>query len=143
MLAWLGVRSTGASPGWFNVQIDGAGDVKGYATARVVWPLSRGAKAMEPAPGQEPQFELDLKSGALFVRTASGRAPVKAAAAVLEKISMTSRDPGLTRMPWSQLSTPVTLDGKDYLLVVLQAGGRRTGEGRVELNTLTLMVLAR
>jgi hypothetical protein len=143
VLKWLAVRHTGGSPGWFNVQIDGAGDVQGYATARVVWQLNRGTKAPAPAPGQEPQFELDLKSGALFARTASGRVEVKAVAAVLEKISMASRDASAARLPWSQLSAPVTLDGKDYLLVVLQAGGRRTGEGRVELNSMTLLVLAR
>ena len=145
VLKWLGVRRTGGtlSQGIVNVQIDGAGEVKGYATARLVWQLGRGTKALESAPGQEPQFELDQKSGALFARTASGRVEVKAMTAVLERISIAPSNTGLTRLPWNQLSAPVTLDGKDYLLVVLQAGGHRTGEGRFMLNTLTLMVLTR
>ena len=143
VLTWLGVRAMGTSPGWFFVQVDGAGDVAGYATARVIWEMSRGAKAPKPAPGQELQFELDQKSGALFARTVSGRVEVKAVAAALEKISMTSRDASITRLPWNRLSVPVILDGKDYLLVVLEARGRCTSEGRVELNVLTLMVLAR
>jgi hypothetical protein len=142
VLTWLGVRRTEGSPGWFNVQIDGAGEVKGYATARVIWQVNRGA-AEEKAPGSGPRFELDRKSGALIARTAAGRLEVKAVTDLLAKAAAEPHGTGSIRLPWDRLSAAVTLDGKDYLLVVLQTAGRRTNEGRVELNSLTLMVLAR
>jgi hypothetical protein len=143
VLTWLGVRRTGDTPGWFNVQLDGAGDVKGYATARVIWQVNRGGPLATKASEPGPQFELDGRSGALFARTASGRVEVKAVASRLEKSLAGAHDMAPVRLPWDQLSTAVTLDGKDLLLVVLQAAGQRTDDGRVQFNNLTLMVLAR
>ena len=143
VLRWLQVRRTTGNPGWFNVQLAGAGPVDGYATARVIWQVTRWGNDQKKAPTAEPQFELDRQTGRLMARTAAGRVEVTALNAALAKATAAQHEAGLEQLPWEQLSATATLDGRDYRLVVLQANGQRTTDGRVEFNSLTLLVLAR
>jgi len=145
VLDWLGVKSGGGAPGVFTVQIDDApGPIGGYTQAGAVWSLNRFAEPAKAASGGWPRFELDRESGAFVSVTPAGRTKVPAVADALAKALQAPR-PGAqpVRIPWAAAAVPVSIEGRDYLLVLLQAGGEHRDDGPTRINYITLLVLAK
>jgi len=143
VMKWLGAEQGPAGgPRWFNVQVDGAGEIKDFTTAHVIWQVSRWGTGQKPA-GAEPQWELDRQTGVLVARTGAGRVEITALNDVLAKAAAKAAEGQPGKLPWGQLSATVSVGGKDYRLVVLQANGQHRPDGRVEFTSLTLLVLAK
>ena len=143
VLKWLGAgQGAAGNPRWFNVQIDGVGEIKDFATARVIWQVNRYGTEKKPA-GWEPQFELSRRTGVLVAHTAAGDVEVTALNDALAKAAAKATESQPVKLPWEQLSATATVGGRDYRLVVLSANGQRQADGRVEFNSLTLLVLAK
>ena len=144
VLDWLGVKRSGGDSRQFNVQIEASpGAINGYARAGFVWDLNRWTKQTAALDAAWPRFELSSESG-LVARTPAGPARVPSVNGLLDEIAKRSADAGAQWRPsWEQMSAPVTIDGHDYLIVVLRATGRRLADGRLQLDNLSLLMLAR
>ena len=144
VLTWLGVKNAGGRVHPFTLLIDAIpGAVSGYSREGVVLDLNRWTKpAKEPDPAW-PQFGLTAE-GQVVARTAAGLARVAAVNTLLDEFEKKSDEaPAKWRASWEHLSASATLDGHDYLIVVLRANGSRVAEGRLQVDALSLLVLAR
>jgi hypothetical protein len=144
VLTWLGARRSGGDHRQFSVRIEGTpGSITGYSRAGVVLDLYQRMKAAGPSDPAWPQFELTADRG-VTARTTAAAAPLAAVNHLLEEIARESVEaPSRWRPTWEHMSAPVTIDGHDYLIVILRASGRRSNDERLQTDTLSLLVLAR
>ncbi|MFA5058154.1 MAG: DUF4153 domain-containing protein, partial [Opitutaceae bacterium] len=147
VLAWLGTRnaSRGPEPRHFTVQIGGdPGAIGTYARAGVIWNLSRSGRSASPEIPGWPRFQLDHASGGLVALTTAGPVLISAVGDALGKAAAAPRTAGEKEYPaWEQMAVPCTIEGHDYLLVIIEATGQIPANGRVQVDSLSLLVLAR
>lgn len=144
VLSWLSVTRNGGDHRQFNVRIAGNPHaITGYTRASVVLDFNQWIKPPAGPDPAWPQFELDADRG-LVARTQAGPAPVPELNRLMEEIAREAAGaPAQLQIAWEHMSSPVTIDGHEYLVVVLRATGHRLNNGRLQMDNLSLLVLAR